>query len=81
MATAAELRNLSDSDLVRRLDEAKEELFNLRFQHVTGQLDLALAQDGVEPSDVLAHVAEPGSGVELAEAAPGERARNENANG
>ena len=39
MTTAAELRNLSDSDLVRRLAEAKEELFNLRFQNVTGQLD------------------------------------------
>jgi large subunit ribosomal protein L29 len=39
MASAAELRSLSDADLVRRLDETKEELFNLRFQNVTGQLD------------------------------------------
>jgi large subunit ribosomal protein L29 len=39
MAKASELRNLGDADLVRRLDEAKEELFNLRFQNVTGQLD------------------------------------------
>ena len=30
---------LSDTDLIERLDETKEELFNLRFQHVTGQLD------------------------------------------
>ena len=39
MAKAAELRNLGDTELVRRLAEAKEELFNLRFQNVTGQLD------------------------------------------
>ena len=36
---ARELRELSDTELVERLDEAKEELFNLRFQIVTGQLD------------------------------------------
>ena len=39
MTKAAELRNLGDTELVRRLAEAKEELFNLRFQNVTGQLD------------------------------------------
>ena len=36
---AAELRELSDTDLVDRLKESKEELFNLRFQMATGQLD------------------------------------------
>ncbi len=36
---AAELRELSDEELVLRLREAKEELFNLRFQMATGQLD------------------------------------------
>ena len=36
---AAELRSLSDTDLVRRLAESREELFNLRFQNATGQLD------------------------------------------
>ncbi|MGI9119388.1 MAG: 50S ribosomal protein L29 [Acidimicrobiales bacterium] len=35
----AGLRNLDDEELVGRLGEAKAELFNLRFQHVTGQLD------------------------------------------
>ena len=39
MAKAEELRDLSDDELAQRLDEAKEELFNLRFQNVTGQLD------------------------------------------
>jgi large subunit ribosomal protein L29 len=34
-----ELRELSDSALVDRLREAKEELFNLRFQQATGQLE------------------------------------------
>jgi large subunit ribosomal protein L29 len=34
-----ELRELSDAELAERLSEAKEELFNLRFQLATGQLD------------------------------------------
>lgn len=34
-----ELHELNDDVLVGRLAEAKEELFNLRFQHATGQLD------------------------------------------
>ena len=37
--TAAEIRDLADEELVARLGEAKEELFNLRFQVATGQLD------------------------------------------
>jgi large subunit ribosomal protein L29 len=39
MAKVAELRELSDDELENRLRESREELFNLRFQHVTGQLD------------------------------------------
>jgi large subunit ribosomal protein L29 len=35
----AEVRDLTDDELVTRLREAKEELFNLRFQVATGQLD------------------------------------------
>jgi large subunit ribosomal protein L29 len=35
----AELREMGDDELLTRLAEAKQELFNLRFQHVTGQLD------------------------------------------
>jgi len=34
-----ELRELADEDLVIALRDAKEELFNLRFQVATGQLD------------------------------------------
>lgn len=39
MATTAELRDLSDTELVEQIDDLKKELFNLRFQMVTGQLD------------------------------------------
>ena len=36
---AVELREMDDPELLTHLAEAKQELFNLRFQHVTGQLD------------------------------------------
>ncbi|MGE0795859.1 MAG: 50S ribosomal protein L29 [Acidimicrobiia bacterium] len=36
---AAPFRELGDRELVERLAEAKVELFNLRFQNATGQLD------------------------------------------
>jgi large subunit ribosomal protein L29 len=36
---ANEVRELADAELETRLVEAKQELFNLRFQNVTGQLD------------------------------------------
>jgi large subunit ribosomal protein L29 len=39
MANAAELREADETELETRLAEAKQELFNLRFQIVTGQLD------------------------------------------
>ena len=34
-----ELRELTDDELAERLRESKEELFNLRFQMATGQLN------------------------------------------
>jgi len=37
--TIEELRTLTDDELVIRLREAKAELFNLRFQAATGQLE------------------------------------------
>ena len=36
---AAPLRSLEDDELETKLREAKEELFNLRFQAATGQLE------------------------------------------
>ena len=37
--SAGELRELTEEELTDKLREAKEELFNLRFQMATGQLD------------------------------------------
>jgi large subunit ribosomal protein L29 len=37
--TADELRTQPEEELVTKLKEAKEELFNLRFQAATGQLE------------------------------------------
>jgi large subunit ribosomal protein L29 len=39
MSKAADLREADESELETRLAEAKQELFNLRFQMVTGQQD------------------------------------------
>jgi large subunit ribosomal protein L29 len=39
MARVRELRDLGEQDLLERLESSKEELFNLRFQLATGQLD------------------------------------------
>jgi large subunit ribosomal protein L29 len=39
MAKIQELRDLDDRDLETRLEDAKKELFNLRFQLATGRLD------------------------------------------
>ena len=36
---AAELRNMSASELDKKLAELKDELFKLRFQHTINQLD------------------------------------------
>ena len=39
MARKKSLRDLGDTDLLERFSESKEELFNLRFQLATGQLE------------------------------------------
>jgi large subunit ribosomal protein L29 len=39
IVTAQNLRSMTDDELVARLGEAKAELFNLRFQAATGQLE------------------------------------------
>lgn len=36
---AKELRQLTDDELVRKIRDLKDELFRLRFQAATGQLD------------------------------------------
>ena len=35
----SELRDLSDNELIRRLNDTRKELFNLRFQAATGALE------------------------------------------
>jgi large subunit ribosomal protein L29 len=37
--TPEEIRKLTDEELGDKLEEAKEELFNLRFQKASGQLE------------------------------------------
>ena len=36
---ASDIRELTDDELDRRLDESRQELFNQRFQHATGVLE------------------------------------------
>lgn len=36
---ASEIRELSSDEIRQKLDESTEELFNLRFQHATDQLE------------------------------------------
>ena len=35
----SEVHGMDDAQLVRYVDDARQELFNLRFQHATGQLE------------------------------------------
>ena len=39
MTTAKELRDLRDDELVDHIKTARRELFGLRFQHATGELE------------------------------------------
>ena len=36
---AKEIKEMTNDELVAKLDSLKEELFNLRFRHATGQLE------------------------------------------
>ena len=36
---AAEIREMSDAELIAKLKDLKSELFNLRFQHAINQLE------------------------------------------
>jgi len=36
---AAEIRRMTDGEIVQAIDDVKEELFNLRFQWESGQLE------------------------------------------
>ena len=36
---ASEVHNMTDAELDKKLQDLKSELFNLRFRHVSGQLE------------------------------------------
>jgi large subunit ribosomal protein L29 len=42
----SEVHSLDDHDLVERLKQAREEAFNLRFRHATGELENSAALAG-----------------------------------
>jgi large subunit ribosomal protein L29 len=70
---AKELRTLTKAELEQRLREAQEELFNLKFQHKTGQLSNPLRIREVR-KDVarLKTLLGEGAGVGVAPAEGGE---------
>jgi large subunit ribosomal protein L29 len=39
MPSAAEIRNMTDGEIAQAVDDAKAEMFNLRFQWESGQLE------------------------------------------
>jgi len=39
MATAAEIRRMTDQEIVGAISDARQEIFNLRIQWVSGQLE------------------------------------------
>ena len=68
MTKAKELRDLPEEELRSRLESAKEELFNLRFQLATGQLDnpMRIKQVRHEVSRILTVLGEQGAAEEEA---------------
>ena len=45
--TASELKGMANAELATKLDEAYQELFNLRFQKATGKLTNTARQNDV----------------------------------
>lgn len=52
---AEEVRDLTDAELDQKLSELKEELFNLRFQLATGQLDNPMRVKAVRKNIARVH--------------------------
>ena len=48
MMKAKELKNLSNEELAKKLDELKKDLFMLRLQHATNQLDNPMRLNAVK---------------------------------
>jgi large subunit ribosomal protein L29 len=67
VAKVRELRDLGDEELLERVESSKEELFNLRFQLATGQLDnpMRIKEVRREVARILTILRERELGVEL----------------
>ena len=48
MMKAKEIKNLSSEELAKKLDELKKDLFMLRMQHATNQLDNPMRLNAVK---------------------------------
>ena len=67
------LRALGDSELVERLDEARTELFNLRFQNATGRLENSARLRDLRKEVARIHTLLREREIEAAESAEGTR--------
>jgi large subunit ribosomal protein L29 len=67
------LRALGDAELVDRLDEARSELFNLRFQNATGRLENSARLRDLRKEVARIHTLLREREIEAAEAAEGTR--------
>lgn len=69
---ASELRELTDEELVDRLRDTRKQLFNLRFQHATGQLDnprkLGLVRQDIARIMTIQNERAPEAGARVQEA-------------
>ena len=54
MMTAKEIREKSNTELLQEIETLKEELFNLRFQQATGQLENTARMKTVKKT--IAHI-------------------------
>jgi len=77
----APVRDLADDELVDRLADAKQELFNLRFQNVTGQLDNTARIGQVRKDIARINTVLREREIALAEASMANGQNSENANG
>jgi large subunit ribosomal protein L29 len=69
-----ELRECETDELEQRLVDARQELFNLRFQHVTGQLDNSARVGQVRRNVARLHTVLREREIEAAEALEAEEA-------
>ena len=76
MTTAREFRDMDESELDTRLENARKELFNLRFQAATGRLDNSARVGAVKREIARALTVQREREIEAAEA-PGARPSEE----